>query len=55
MRIVSPSQDVVMMCQSIEKLFEQKILGMPKEVGALRFVVCTHMAVDVEGDFPWCI
>eukprot|EP00731_Ephydatia_muelleri_P035582 Em0137g14a len=26
-----PTDDVVMMCQSIEKLFEQKILAMPKE------------------------
>ena len=35
MAIVSRSQDVVMMCQSIEKLFEQKILAMPKEVGVI--------------------
>ena len=26
-------QDVVMMCQTIEKLFEQKLQAMPKEVG----------------------
>lgn len=25
-------QDVVMMCQTIEKLFDQKLLAMPKEV-----------------------
>ena len=33
---LSPSvctpQDIVMMCQSLEKVFDQKILGMPKEV-----------------------
>ena len=30
--LLSVLQDVVMMCQAIEKLFEQKILAMPKEV-----------------------
>ena len=27
-------QDVVMMCQTIEKLFEQKLQAMPKEVSS---------------------
>ena len=28
-------QDVVMMCQTIEKLFEQKLQAMPKEVSII--------------------
>jgi len=27
-----PTDDIVMMCQTVEKAFEQKLQGMPKEV-----------------------
>ena len=54
-RFITPvPQDVVMMCQAIEKLFEQKILAMPKEVGvncSLISGVCEiHISLLLTGD-----
>lgn len=43
-----PGEDIVIMCQALEKLFVQKLAGMPTEVGANFLIQLSLLYFEVE-------